>query len=88
MDKQATVSRSSPNKIVKINFYLIKQRELSLKYLSRSLEVRLFLLLLRTKTGAEEAPAEEEDEELTASGGELEPEDEVVDPVDDRLLAR
>jgi hypothetical protein len=52
------------------------------------LEVRLFLLLLRTKTGADEAPAEEEDEELTASGGELEPEDEVVDPVDDRLLAR
>ncbi len=39
--------------------------------------------------GVEEAPPPaEEDEELTASGGELEPEDEVVDPVDDRLLAR
>jgi hypothetical protein len=69
-----------------IHIHLIKH-EIKF-YLSRSLEVRLFLLLLRTKTGADEAPAEEDDEELTASGGELEPEDEVVDPVDDRLLAR
>lgn len=50
--------------------------------------VRLFLLLLRTKTGADETPLLDEDEELTASGGELEPDDEVVDPVDERLLAR
>ena len=51
--------------------------------------VRLFLLLLRIKTGADETPlADEDDEELTASGGELEPDDEVVDPVDERLLAR
>lgn len=42
--------------------------------------VFLFLLLLRKKTA-----------ELTldtVSGGELEPDDDVVDPVDERLLAR
>lgn len=50
-------------------------------YLSRSSGLTLvrFLLLLRKKT-AEPLP-------VTVSGGELEPDEEAVDPVDERLLA-